>query len=62
MAEKQPRSLLTIEDDATIRRILRGYFEEIGFEVFEADNGDNGLSVFRGLSCDPPCPCRGSPK
>jgi len=38
--------LLTIEDEATVRRSITAYFEDSGFEVLQATNGREGLEVF----------------
>jgi PAS domain S-box-containing protein len=43
----QPIVLLTIDDDAALRRSVRGYFEDFDFEVLEAEDGKTGLAVFR---------------
>ncbi len=42
-----PFSLLTIDDDDRLRRSIRTYFEDSGVEVFEANNGESGLAMFR---------------
>lgn len=34
---------LIVEDSDAVRSILREYMEEIGFDVFEAANGEEGL-------------------
>jgi putative two-component system response regulator len=41
-----PIRLLTIDDDDRMRRSLRAYFEDSGMTVFEANNGQDGLTVF----------------
>src|SRR5512136_666301 len=40
-------TLLTIDDDEPVRRSIRGYFEDAGFEVLEAGDGREGLALFR---------------
>ncbi len=40
-------TLLTIDGDEPFRRSIRGFFEDLGFEVWEAANGQEGLAVFR---------------
>ena len=39
----QTTSILVIEDEVQIRRLLRGYLERNGFEVIEAPSGEVGL-------------------
>ncbi|MHC1729639.1 MAG: response regulator [Syntrophobacteraceae bacterium] len=39
--------ILAIDDEETIRRSIRGFFEDSGFEVWEAGNGREGLELFR---------------
>lgn len=41
------KSLLTIEDEVGIRDSISFYFEDQDFKVFQADNGHEGLSLFR---------------
>jgi two-component system KDP operon response regulator KdpE len=36
---------LVIEDEVQIRRLLRGYLERNGFQVFEAPTGEEGLAA-----------------
>ncbi|HEX3800821.1 MAG TPA: response regulator transcription factor [Verrucomicrobiae bacterium] len=43
-AARQLPSLLVIEDEVQIRRLLRGYLERNGFNIIEAANGEAGLS------------------
>lgn len=40
-------TLLTIDDEEPIRRSIRGFFEDSGFEVWEAGDGQEGLAIFR---------------
>ncbi|MBW1783996.1 MAG: response regulator [Deltaproteobacteria bacterium] len=40
-------TLLTIEDEEFVRRSIRAFFEDSGFHVLEAGDGDSGLSLFR---------------
>jgi signal transduction histidine kinase len=39
--------VLIIDDERTIRFLLRDYLEDSGFRVYEAENGEKGLTVFR---------------
>jgi PAS domain S-box-containing protein len=43
----EPLRLLTIDDEAPLRRAVRSTFEDSGFEVLEAESGRKGLAVFR---------------
>lgn len=43
MAER----ILSIEDEATVRRSIVGYLEDSGFDMLEAENGRLGLECFR---------------
>ncbi|MGA2400480.1 MAG: response regulator, partial [Syntrophobacteraceae bacterium] len=40
-------TLLTIDDEEPVRRSIRGFFEDAGFEVWEAGDGREGLALFR---------------
>ena len=44
---KEKLTLLTIEDEAIVRRSIRDFFEDSGFEVLEAGEAESGLSLFR---------------
>lgn len=44
---KERLALLTIDDEEHIRRSIRVFFEDLGYEVWEAANGEMGLSIFR---------------
>jgi signal transduction histidine kinase len=41
------KTLLTIDDEAGVRQTIRLYFEDMGFRVFTAPDGDNGLAIFQ---------------
>jgi PAS domain S-box-containing protein len=43
----ESRRLLTIDDEEPIRRSIRAFFEDQGWEFWEAADGETGLSVFR---------------
>ncbi len=45
MKENQIK-LLTIDDDPGLRRAIRIYFEDQGYEVFESEDGASGLESF----------------
>ncbi len=40
-------TLLTIDDEDLLRRTIKAYFEDIGFDILEAGNGRLGLEMFR---------------
>ena len=42
------RSVLLVEDEALIRLMLAGEFEDAGFEVHEADSADRAVSLLEG--------------
>lgn len=47
MVAKTTDKILTIDDDASIRKSINDYLEDGGFEVVEAQNGAEGLEVFQ---------------
>lgn len=46
MTNQSSPSVLIIDDERTIRLLLRDYLEDSGFRVSEAENGEQGLSIF----------------
>lgn len=42
-----PKKILIVEDEADIRAALAAWLEDEGFEIFEADNGIDGLLEFK---------------
>lgn len=46
MSEKSVVKLLTIEDEEFVRESIVAYFEDSGFDVISAENGEEGLAVF----------------
>jgi DNA-binding response OmpR family regulator len=44
--------ILVIDDDPDIRRLLRLALEEAGYEVWEAQEGEDGLAIARQKECD----------
>lgn len=47
------RSVLLVEDEALIRLMLAGEFEDAGFEVHEADSADKAVSLLEaGLAAE----------
>lgn len=45
-------SILITDDSATVRQQLRGFLEEKGFAVVEADNGARGLEIAQDSALD----------
>jgi two-component system chemotaxis response regulator CheY len=41
------KKALVVDDSKAIRQIERKYLEELGFEVLEAENGEEALEVLR---------------
>ena len=44
--------ILLIDDDGQFRRMLKTRLERAGFDVFEADDGDRGIKLFRSEPVD----------
>lgn len=40
-------TILTIDDEAAVRRSIRAYLEDSGYDVLEAANGREGIKIFR---------------
>ncbi|MCK4659781.1 MAG: response regulator [Phycisphaerae bacterium] len=47
MNAKPCATVLTIDDEAVVRRGITAYLEDTGFSVLEAENGRVGLEIFR---------------
>ncbi|WP_175990262.1 response regulator transcription factor [Bacillus sp. Marseille-Q1617] len=43
----QNKSILVVEDDAKIRKLIKIFLEKEGYEVFEAGDGEEGKRMFR---------------
>lgn len=41
-----PKTILIIEDELTILRVVKAYFQKAGYNALTADNGFDGLSIF----------------
>jgi PAS domain S-box-containing protein len=48
----EPMRILTIDDEESVRRAIRAFFEDSGFAVWEAGDGLAGLKVFREIRPD----------
>ncbi|MFH1875426.1 MAG: response regulator [Candidatus Omnitrophota bacterium] len=44
---KEEKSLLVVDDEEGIRRVLREFFVRKGYKVFEAENGEKALGLAR---------------
>lgn len=40
-------SILVIDDNNEMRRLLRDLLERVGYQVFEASEGDEGIKLYR---------------
>ncbi|MBD2448432.1 response regulator transcription factor [Nostoc sp. FACHB-152] len=49
--ETNKEKILVVDDEASIRRILKTRLSMIGYDVVSASNGEEALEIFR--SCDP---------
>ncbi|MCP4162059.1 MAG: response regulator [Deltaproteobacteria bacterium] len=46
------KKLLTIDDEEGLRQSIRDYFEDYDFEVYDAENGEKGIDLFRKILPD----------
>ena len=46
-AEQERKSLLIVDDEEGIRRVLKEFFKRKGFDVFEAESGEQALQLIR---------------
>jgi DNA-binding response OmpR family regulator len=46
------KTILIIDDDATIRGVIRLYLEDAGYTVLEATDGKAGMRIFSGSPVD----------
>lgn len=47
MIDNASKTILTIDDDDFVREVIAAFLEDSGFNVLQAENGRNGLEVFR---------------
>ncbi len=40
-------SILIIDDDDSVREMLRFILEQAGYEIFEASDGEIGINIYR---------------
>ncbi len=48
----EPTTILVIDDQEPVRRLLQQALEDAGYQVFEAANGRQGLEIFRARPTD----------
>ncbi|MCM1992207.1 response regulator transcription factor [Oceanirhabdus seepicola] len=46
------KSILIIEDEQKIRRVMKDYLVKEGFQVYEAEDGEKGLELFNNMNID----------
>ena len=46
------KKILIVEDDGNIRELLRLYLEREGYEITEAENGEEGVAQWRKVNPD----------
>jgi DNA-binding NtrC family response regulator len=46
-AERMPETVLVIEDDRSVRNVLREMLERSGYAVMEACDGEEGVNVYK---------------
>ena len=46
-AGQERKSLLIVDDEEGVRRVLREFFKRKGFDVFEAESGEQALQLIR---------------
>jgi CheY-like chemotaxis protein len=44
-----PPTVLIVDDDAIVRRVVQGHLSDAGYRVFEAEDGQEGLEVLERL-------------
>lgn len=44
--------ILIIDDEASVRKFLRALFEKNGYEVVEAEDGNQGIKIFKEQGAD----------
>ncbi len=42
----QKYKILLIEDETDLRKSIAAFFEDLNYEIFEADNGETGIEIF----------------
>ena len=45
-------SILIVDDEPTLRQLLRTVLERAGYEVAEADNGNEAMGIIRAIELD----------
>ena len=49
------KNILLAEDEPTIARLVRTYFERDGYTVYQANNGEEAIQIFRQVKVDLVC-------
>jgi two-component system response regulator VanR len=49
------KNILLAEDEPTIKRLVRTYFERDGYTVYTADNGEEAIKLFKEVKIDLVC-------
>jgi CheY-like chemotaxis protein len=44
-ASLPPQTVLVVDDDAIVRRVVQGHLSDAGFRIFEAEDGHEALEV-----------------
>jgi YesN/AraC family two-component response regulator len=52
MSNNQPKSVLIIDDEESIRDVLVTFFSELGYDIFTAQDGRGGIAEFKNNPTD----------
>lgn len=48
----ETKTILVVEDESVLREVLKDYFQDAGYEVLEAEDGEQAMNRFRGEGVD----------